>query len=92
MQAPKPKTVYQEVISDFNGIDLRNAPSKVAPTRSPNCINMIRETKGNNRKRRGYETLYTLDGAINGFHVLRINNEEKTLVHAGSRIYQLQGR
>lgn len=87
MQAPKPKTVYQEVISDFNGIDLRNAPSKVAPTRSPNCINMIRETKGNNRKRRGYETLYTLDGAINGFHVLRINNEEKTLVHAGSRIY-----
>ena len=31
MQAPQPKTVYQEVISDFNGIDLRNAPSKVAP-------------------------------------------------------------
>lgn len=87
MQAPKPKTVYQEVISNFNGIDFRNAPSKVAPTRSPNCINMIRETKGNNRKRRGYETLYTLDGAINGFHVLRINNEEKTLAHAGSRIY-----
>ena len=65
MQAPKAKTVYGISIKNFTGIDMRNAPSKVDLSRSPMCINMIRETVGNNRKRHGYETILTLDGKIN---------------------------
>jgi len=87
MQAPTPKTMYEIGISNFNGIDLRNAPSKCASTRSPMCVNMMRETAGNNRKRRGYETLYKLDGEINGFHTLKLPAETKTVVHAGTKLY-----
>ena len=71
MAAPKPKTVYTIKIKDFAGIDLRDAPSKVDFTRSPMCINMIRETVGNNRKRYGYETVAQLTGRVNGFHRLK---------------------
>lgn len=88
MAAPKPKTVYTIKIKDFAGIDLRNAPSKVDFTRSPMCINMIRETVGNNRKRYGYETIAQLTGRVNGFHRLKTSTVDKTLIHAGSKIYE----
>ena len=84
--AIKSKEKYPITIENFNGIDLRNTPSKVAFNRSPMCPNMIRETKGNNRKRHGYETLYTLDSPINGFHTLK-NATEKVLVHAKDKLY-----
>lgn len=80
---PKEEPVYKIKIENFNGIDLRNAESKVSPNRSPMCPNMIRETKGNNRKRHGYETLKTFDGSINGVHILK----DKILIHAGSKYY-----
>ncbi len=86
MQAPKSKTKHEITIEDFNGIDLRNAPSKVDFNRSPMCPNMLRETKGNNRKRHGYETVYSLDAPINGFHTLR-TTIEKVLIHAGTKLY-----
>jgi len=84
--AIKSKPKYEIRIENFNGIDLRNSPSKVAFNRSPMCPNMIRETKGNNRKRHGYETLYTLDAPINGFHTLKTATE-KVLVHANTKLY-----
>lgn len=88
MNAPKAKTVYGIRIKDFAGIDLRNAPSKVDLSRSPMCINMIRETVGNNRKRHGYETIITLDGQVNGFHKLKTAQLDKVLIHAGTKIYE----
>ena len=88
MNAPKAKTVYAIKIKDFSGIDLRNAPSKVAYNRSPMCVNMIRETVGNNRKRHGYETIVQMDGQVNGFHRLKTATIDKTLIHAGTKIYE----
>ena len=87
MQAPKAKTVYGIGIRNFAGIDMRNAPSKVEMSRSPMCVNMIRETVGNNRKRHGYETVVTLDGRVNGFHTLKNPSMKKTIIHAGEKLY-----
>ncbi|MGN1413518.1 MAG: hypothetical protein ACI4WY_04655 [Anaerovoracaceae bacterium] len=88
MEAPKPKTTYALKIKSFLGIDLRNAPSNVDLTRSPMCVNMIRDTVGTNRKRHGYETIAVLDGAINGFHTLKRPSGTKYLIHAGTNLYE----
>ena len=53
----KPPTYDKVTMSQFYGADLRNAPSNVMKGRSPSIPNMIRDTKGNNKKRYGYETL-----------------------------------
>lgn len=83
---PKEEKVYSVTVENFTGIDLRNAPSKCSPNRSPMCPNLIREAKGVNRKRYGYETVFTLSGNINGLHVLR-GTEDKVLIHAGEKMY-----
>ena len=87
MNAPKPKTVYSASMKSFLGIDLRNAPSKVDMQRSPMCVNMIRDTVGTNRKRRGYETAFSLTGQINGFHSLVKPDATKHIIHAGTKLY-----
>lgn len=87
MQAPKSKPRYQIKFESFLGIDLRNAPSKVATVRSPNAINMIRDTVGTNRKRHGYETIVELEGKINGFHTLKTPAMLKHIIHAGTELY-----
>ena len=53
----KPPTYDKVTMSQFYGADLRNAPSNVMKGRSPSIPNMIRDTKGNNKKRYGYETV-----------------------------------
>lgn len=92
MNAPKPKTVYSATMKSFLGIDLRNAPSKVDMQRSPMCVNMIRDTIGTNRKRRGYETVLTLSGSVNGFHSLVRPDGTKHIIHAGTKLYTLDTR
>ncbi|MBQ4649880.1 MAG: hypothetical protein IJB73_04185 [Firmicutes bacterium] len=87
MEAPKAKTVYSASMKSFHGIDLRNSPSNVDLSRSPMCVNMIRDTIGTNRKRRGYETIGTLDGRVNGFHTLNTPTGKSHLVHAGTKLY-----
>ena len=88
MDAPKAKTVYSASMKSFLGIDLRNAPSKVDMQRSPMCVNMIRDTIGTNRKRRGYETVRQLTGRVNGFHTLIKYGEQKHIIHAGDSLYE----
>lgn len=87
MNAPKPKAVYSASMKSFLGIDLRNAPSKVDMQRSPMCVNMIRDTVGTNRKRRGYETVLTLAGKVNGFHSLVKPDGTRHVIHAGTKLY-----
>lgn len=87
MQAPRAKTIYPIRLDSFLGVDLRNAPSKVSTVRSPNAVNMIRDTVGTNRKRHGYETILTLDGRVNGFHTLKTPSLTAHLIHAGSNLY-----
>lgn len=77
-------------MSSFLGIDLRNAPYNVSEGRSPNCPNMIRDTRGVNKKRFGYETLLEFDGPINGSHVLK-GETNKLVVHAGTKFYSVVG-
>ena len=78
-------------IDKLYGIDLTNTPANVSIFRSPNAINMVRETSGKVRKRRGWEILETLTEKINGFHVLKTSTEDKKLIHSGTSLY-LWGR
>ncbi|MFA6808402.1 MAG: hypothetical protein WCR27_05365 [Eubacteriales bacterium] len=88
IKAPKAKNKYEITIDNFKGIDLRNSPSKMSINRSPMCPNLIRETVGNNRKRRGYETLLSLEGPINGIH--KITGKNKALIiHGGQNYYKI---
>lgn len=88
MDAPKTKEQYLVIQDSFLGVDFQNAPANVAYGRSPMCVNMIRETVGNNRKRHGYETLVMLDGKVNGIFQLETPALNKTIVHAGANIYE----
>ena len=44
-------------IDKFRGVDLTNSPTQVNINRSPDSINMIRDTVGSIRKRMGYEEI-----------------------------------
>lgn len=88
MESPKAKTVYQLSMASFCGIDLRNAPANVETFRSPNCVNMIRDTIGTNRKRHGYETVLELEGPINGFHRLKTASIDSYLIHDNNTLYE----
>lgn len=83
---PKPKPKYPYEIETFLGIDLSNAPNNVEINRSPNCPNMIRDTVGKVRKRRGITLVKTFTGNINGVHFLR-GTTTKKLIHAGTKLY-----
>lgn len=85
----KPPSYDKITMSQFFGADLRNAPSNVAKGRSPSIPNMIRDTKGNNKKRYGYETLLDLEGPFNGGHVLKLTSGDKVIIHDKNKIYSL---
>ena len=72
-------------ISTFLGADFTNSPAAVDESKSPNCVNMIRDVPGKVRKCMGYQEIATYDGKINGFHM--IHGDESGLVHAGTKIY-----
>lgn len=73
-------------VEDFLGCDLTNQPTNVDERRSPDATNMIRDVPGKVRKRLGWHTVHTLDGAINGRHRL---NGKPELIHAGTKLYQV---
>ena len=73
-------------IDTFLGCDFTNSPAAVSETRSPNCVNMIRDVPGKVRKCMGYHTIKTYDGPINGYHYM--HGESKGIVHAGTKIYK----
>lgn len=87
---------YSVAMDYFRGVDMMNAPTNVASSRSPECPNMIRSDVGKVRKRMGFHTTDTFsDGAINGVWVLRGGAREvvkwwpdgQTLVHVGKSLY-----
>ena len=73
-------------VEDFLGCDLTNQPTNVDERRSPDATNMIRDVPGKVRKRLGWHTVHTLDGAINGRHQL---NGKPELIHAGTKLYKV---
>ncbi len=72
-------------IDYFLGADFTNSPAAVEESRSPNCINMIRDVPGKVRKCMGYQTIEAYDGQINGYH--RIHGDEHGIVHAGTKLF-----
>lgn len=75
-------------IETFLGVDLTNQPSNVEKNKSPNAENMIREVPGKVRKRMGWHTLQKMDARINAYHSL---TGKKSLIHAGTKLYQIDG-
>lgn len=75
-------------IEKLYGVDLTNTPTNVAMQRSPNAVNMIRDTAGKNRKRMGWQILNSFTGErINGCHVMHLPAGDQILIHAGENIY-----
>lgn len=73
-------------IDSFLGVDLTNSPANVSVYQSPEAINMIRDVPCKVRKRMGYETLFKLEGCINGCFSI---NGESYIIHAGTRLYKV---
>ena len=71
------------VIDSFAGVDLSSSPTDVDKRRSPNAPNMMPDTKGNPKKRPGFEVVKTFAGRING----RWEIAGKEVIHAGTRLY-----
>ena len=69
---PIPESPSRSVltISNFLGADFTNSPAAVDESRSPNCVNMIRDVPGKVRKCMGYHTIETYSGKINGYHTI----------------------
>lgn len=79
-------------IDEFLGADFTNSAANIDITRSPNCVNMIRDVPGKIRKCMGWETEkeYKNDAGIglkiNGYHSFR--GDDSYLVHAGTNFYR----
>lgn len=79
------------LFSGFLGVDFTSGRESVSPKRSPDALNMIRDTPGKNKKRQGYSLEYAFGDEINGIHILNCKGEKKFLVHAGSKLYLKDG-
>lgn len=83
-----PKSPARNVVTmdTFLGCDFTNSPAAVSESRSPNCVNMIRDVPGKVRKCMGYETVAEYEGKINGYHYM--HGDESGIIHAGTNIYK----
>lgn len=77
--------------SGFLGVDFTNNLEATDMRRSPNAVNMIRETPGKNKKRGGFATMYTFPGEINGIHLFESSGVKKLLIHSGTELYIREG-
>ena len=88
------KSRNQTTLEGFKGVDFSSSPLNVSTYRASSMRNLINEN-GVNKKRNGWnELIRFVDGngfarKINGIFTFNINQEEKILVHAGTKIYQL---
>lgn len=73
-------------VSEFRGVDLYNAPTNVAPSRSPDAPNMIRDVPGKVRKRMGFHTIAQYGGRINGVFAYVRDGKRTELIHAGTQL------
>jgi hypothetical protein len=73
-------------IDKLLGIDYTSNTANVSVSQSPNAQNMIRSEPGKVRKRMGYKLRAAFPARVNGFHELK----GKSLIHAGTALYELQ--
>ncbi len=74
-------------VSDFGGVDLTNASGKISHSRSPDAVNMIRDSRGKVKKRFGYREVYNFGECVYGIFYYTSGTEKKKVVHAGSKLY-----
>lgn len=72
-------------MNTFQGCDFTNSPANVDATKSPNCVNMVRDVPGKIRKSMGWHTINKYPDKINGSFYLRSSDEQ--LIHSGTCIY-----
>lgn len=87
ISAPDEPSVMKVSINSFLGADLTDAPSYISAYRSPECPNMIRESRGKVRKWIGWHTVEEYEGQINGFHIFTDTDGDRLLIHAGTKLY-----
>lgn len=85
---PAAPRLYTERLENFKGVDFANNATQVKPYRSPNAENIISDLAGKPVKRTGYETLASFGSRINGIFRLVTEDDEKILVHAGTKLYE----
>ncbi len=93
MPAPTASPPKENIIKidKFRGVDLSSAPMNVHKSRSPWAINMMPDMNGYPVKRPGYHTVNTFADRINGYFVLKTPAAEKHLLHAGTKLYLVDG-
>ncbi len=70
-------------INEFLGADFSEG-SDISWSRSPDTVNMIRETPGKVRKWPGFKTMESFPARINGVHFF---HDGTRFVHAGTKLY-----
>ena len=85
-KVPSPPKRSIDTIDVLRGCDFTNSPANVDPSRSPNCVNMIRDVPGKVRKSLGWFVVNTYDDApINGCY--HITGKNEYIVHCGTKLY-----
>ena len=74
-------------VDKFGGVDLTNSQAKISFSRSPNAVNMIRDSLGKVKKRFGYKKIYSFEDCIFGIFYFIKGNQRKMVVHSGSKLY-----
>jgi len=74
-------------IDKFRGVDLTSSLTQVSVNRSPDAVNMLRNTVGSIRKRMGYEEIGGFESRVRGVYIYN----GKTIIHAGNCLYEDTG-
>lgn len=81
-------SIETTVYATFRGADFSTDPSLVERYRSPLCTNIIADAGGMPEKRRGWRTIHQLDGKVHGLFCGVFAQQWKTMVHAGTTLYE----
>ena len=75
--------------SELRGVDFSQDPSLVDRKRSPYAVNLISDDGGNPVKRLGWRVIHELESPVHNIWRGEINGEDKIIVHAGTKIYEI---
>ena len=84
-----PPKINRLDFSKFKGVDFQTNPLEMNFGRTPNSRNMIIDKSGYPVKRTGYKQRLSITGKkINGIYTLKTDAFSKTLIHAGTDLYE----
>ena len=84
-----PPKINRLDFSKFKGVDFQTNPLEMNFGRTPNSRNMLIDKSGYPVKRTGYKQRLSIAGKkINGIYTLKTDEFSKTLIHAGTDLYE----